>query len=221
MSITLMRPALVDAIFTGIRDKALICARPTRVLQATERRLTSVIRSGRPRDPRADLLSRNNFTSQGKRTACKSRSYWRLRSDRANKQSSTNPSQLGASVRCSLPNGKSLAALPEDAPVRPPVRPPITRWPQPPTVPPCSAEPHRRSPAATRRALAPAAPTASRCCRLRRSLSRSQSFLKDLPDSTRPLSASFVRWLISARSFCATAAGAVASFGTCQLVMAF
>jgi hypothetical protein len=38
--------AIMDAIFTGIRDKALICARPTRVLRVTERRLTSVIRSG-------------------------------------------------------------------------------------------------------------------------------------------------------------------------------
>src|SRR4029077_8855105 len=45
MSITLMKPALMDAIFTGIRAKALICARPTRVLRATERRLTSIIRS--------------------------------------------------------------------------------------------------------------------------------------------------------------------------------
>jgi hypothetical protein len=41
-------PAIMDAIFSGIRDKALICARPTRVLRAIERRLTSIIRSAAP-----------------------------------------------------------------------------------------------------------------------------------------------------------------------------
>ena len=47
-NITLPVPAITDAIFTEIRGKALICARPTRVLRVTERRLTSIIRSGLP-----------------------------------------------------------------------------------------------------------------------------------------------------------------------------